>query len=508
MCNSILDMVENTGEKFLQKIAIEDEVSKYTFGELLEISKGIATQILPYVSIAGPVVFCMEKSAKAVCGLLGVVYAGGAYCFVDVNQPIYRMQMIVDTVKPTLIISDHINKENAISIAKSSECKVIILDEIFGNKTIDQMSLNIRREKIIDNQPLYINFTSGSTGKPKGVVVTHRSVIDFIPNFVEVMDINSDDILGNQAPFDFDVSVKDIYSCFYTGASLVLVPRKYFTQPIVLMDYLCDKKISILIWAVSALCFITTMKGLEYKCPTTIRCIGFSGEVMPIKHYNKLKKYLCDTKFVNLYGPTEITCNCTYYIIPKNKEYDLDESIPIGKNFKNKKVFLLDDQNKLIKSDSPNELGEICVSGTCLALGYYNNYDKTKEVFVQNPLQSNYHEIIYRTGDLARYDEYENLIYVSRKDFQIKHMGHRIELGEIETMAMSIYGVDRAMCLYDFNKKKIVLFYTGTCNKDDIFIELKDKIPSFMIPNKLIFLEKIPLNKNGKVDRSKLKELL
>ena len=482
-----------------------------TYEELSRTAKGIATQLMEAMVGGEVVAFFFDKSVRAVCAIFGVIYAGGTYSFIDTKQPEKRITQILKILKPTIIITDLENRNNIISIAQAVGSKLKNIEDILEKSesiNIDEIRINEKRLSIIDTQPLYINFTSGSTGSPKGVVVSHRSVMDFIPQFVEVMKITKDDKIGNQAPFDFDVSVKDIYSAIYTGATVVLIPREYFSKPVCLMDYLCDRKISILIWAVSALCFITTMKGLEYRCPTEIKCIGFSGEVMPIKHFNKLKKYLTKTKFINLYGPTEITCNCTYYSIPEEVTYSLQDTIPIGKNFVNEKVFLLDENDNLINPKNRSLIGEICVAGTCLALGYYNDEERTNKVFVQNPLQDKYREIIYRTGDMAQYVADGNLRYISRKDFQVKHLGHRIELGEIESITMQIDNVDRAICMYQLEKKRIVLFYTGKCEKKAIQEILHESLPTYMIPNKIIKLEMMPLNKNGKIDRNVIKELM
>jgi non-ribosomal peptide synthetase component F len=269
------------------------------------------------------------------------------------------------------------------------------------------------------------------------------------------------------------------------------------------MDYLCDQKATVLVWAVSAMCFVSIMNGFGYRNPETLRLVMFSGEVMPIKQLNIWKKYQPAVTFVNLYGPTEITCNCTYYVL-EDRLYENDEKIPMGKAFRNEKVFLLDENDHEVTE--PDEPGELCVSGSCLSLGYYGNPEKTAEAFVQNPLNPYWLEPVYRTGDLCTYREDGNLVYLSRKDFQIKHLGHRIELGEIETAAMGCDGVTRACCLYDAKKKKIVLFYTGDRDKKELLEEMKASLPVFMIPNKAFELDEMPLNKNGKIDRNALKE--
>jgi acyl-CoA synthetase (AMP-forming)/AMP-acid ligase II len=224
---------------------------------------------------------------------------------------------------------------------------------------------------------------------------------------------------------------------------------------------------------------------------------------MPVKQLNKWKKYLPDAVYVNLYGPTEITCNCTYHIL--DREYEKDEIIPIGIPFRNEKVFLLDDEDREIRR--PGVEGEICVSGSCLALGYYREPEKTAEVFVQNPLNNRFEEKIYRTGDLGKYDDTGVLFYTSRKDFQIKHMGQRIELSDIDVSAMSVDGVSRACSLYDSKHQKIILFYTGEINKENLSICMREKLPPFMLPSKTIKLDDFPLNKNGKIDRKALEEI-
>ena len=366
----------------------------------------------------------------------------------------------------------------------------------------DAVLLEAIREQRLDIDPLYAIFTSGSTGIPKGVLVSHRSVIDFMEEFVEIFEITDKDVIGNQAPFDFDVSVKDIYSTLKTGATMQIIPKKLFSFPTKLLDYLDEREITTLIWAVSALCIVTTLKGLEYKVPQKVNKIIFSGEVMPIKHLNEWKKYLPDALYANVYGPTEITCNCTYYIV--DREFQPGESLPIGQPFPNEKVFLLDEENQLVRE--AGKKGEICVSGTALSLGYYRNPEQTEKVFVQNPLNEKYLERIYRTGDLAYYGHDGYLYFASRKDFQIKHMGHRIELGEIELAMELAEGIRRACCTYDESENKIVAFYEGEAEKRQIVRALGKKLPAYMIPNVWVKLDRLPITKNGKIDRKKMLE--
>lgn len=499
--NNILDFLEKSSNRFPEKTAFVDENGKISFRELEKRAKAIGSFLVDKIKPTDTVAFYMEKSILAVCGIFGVIYAGGCYSFLDLRQPKVRLNTVIDVLKPSVILTDEENYSGAMENIELSNSKIVKIEEIYEYGILSDRLSKVR-EQILDTDPVYVNFTSGSTGVPKGVVVTHRGVMNFIPEFVRIFGITDQDVVGNQAPFDFDVSVKDIYSGILTGATVVLIPRSYFTQIVKLMDYLIENKVTTLVWAVSALCFVSIMKGFRYAVPAAINKILFSGEVMPIKHLNAWKAYLPEATYVNLYGPTEITCNCTYHIV--DRDYDLNESIPIGTAFPNEKVFLLDEQDRLI--EGREEIGEICVGGSCLALGYYRDPEKTNQVFVQNPINDRFYERIYRTGDLGKYNEKNELCYLSRKDFQIKHLGHRIELGEIEKVTQSIDGVSRACCIYDLKKAKIHLFYTGWKEKMTLVGELENRLPHFMIPQKTIQLEEMPLNKNGKIDRNKLKE--
>ncbi len=502
---NVLEMLERSARNNPDAVAFADPDNEITYSALVHQAKQVGTFFLKGgVKDASGIAFFMEKSVAATIVMFGAVYANAFYSFIDVRQPAERARKILETLSPASLITDELHAKD---LPEDCSAKIIEI-ESFLPKTaglaVDENLLSKARERFYDALPLYVNFTSGSTGVPKGVVVSHRSVIDFIETFVKTFGIGSGDVLANQAPFDFDVSVKDIYSALYTGAKVFLIPREYFSNPTVLMDAISAAETTVLIWAVSAMCFVTIMNALEYKTPEHLRLIMFSGEVMPVKQLNKWKKYLPDAVYVNLYGPTEITCNCTYHIL--QKDYAVEDVIPIGISFANEKVFLLDEEDKLVTE--PGAEGEICVSGTCLALGYYKDPEKTAAVFVQNPLNTAFSETIYKTGDLGKYDEKALLYYCGRKDFQIKHMGQRIELGDIEAAASALGGVDRACCLYDDKHKKIVLFYTGKAEKDSIADALHTKLPPFMMPNKTIRLTTFPLNKNGKIDRRSLAEHL
>ena len=497
---NVLEYLEYNAAVHADKIAASDYDVAVTYAELCKRAKTIGSSVSKLGVKNRAVSLFMEKNVNMLSAMLGVVYSGNFYSVVDLEMPNDRKNKIFETLKPAALITDKEHLEKAKEIDFNGE--IILVEDALKN-AVDEEKLSVIRKGQIDTDPLYANFTSGSTGVPKGIVVCHRSVIDFIDVFTKTFDINENDIIANQAPFDFDVSVKDIYSALKTGAHLVVVPRRLFSAPVELIDFLCDKKVTVMTWAVSALCLISTLHGLDYKTPETVRKILFSGEVMPYKHLLNWQSHLPSATLVNLYGPTEITCNCTYHILEKDRDYSA--GIPIGKAFENEDVFLLDEKNQIVTE--VGKAGEICVRGTALALGYFAAQEQTAKSFVQNPLNSNYPEVIYRTGDLAVYNENGELVFSGRKDFQIKYMGHRIELEEIEHAMASIDGVERCVCVFDEKKSKLKGFYVGTIEKAELVSIMRNTLPVFMVPNMVRQIDEMPLTKNGKVDRKMLQEM-
>jgi amino acid adenylation domain-containing protein len=504
MYKNVLEYLEKSASEFPQKTAVADENSEYTYEELLKKSKNAGAVLSTVVQPCSPIPVYMEKSCKTLAIFMGAVQAGCFYCLLDTSMPAERTNMILSTLEAKVMIVDEKSAKKQEKLGFTG--KVLYAEELLAHEITAQEEEKLLsvRENALDIDPLYSIFTSGSTGVPKGVIVNHRSVIDFIEYFTDIFHITGDDVIGNQAPFDFDVSVKDIYSSLKTGATLQIIPKKLFSFPMPLMDYLDDRKVTTLIWAVSALCIVTTLKGFEYKRPSCINKVIFSGEVMPIKHLNAWREAYPTAMFVNVYGPTEITCNCTYYIV--DREFALDAVLPMGKAFPNERVFLLDDDDAMITPDMTGKAGEICVSGTAVTLGYYNNAERTSQAFVQNPLNHAFNEIIYRTGDLGYYNDRQEMCFSSRKDFQIKHMGHRIELGEIDMAMNSVDTVVRACCIFDKDENKILGFYEGEADKKTITHELTKKLPKFMIPQEFIQVKNMPITKNGKIDRNALME--
>lgn len=494
---NVLEYLEASAARAPEKTAVIDESGALSYCELLSRSRRIGSALAGRSAPRRPVPVLMDKSAAALSAFFGIVYAGCFYVLLNPELPQARLEQVLTVLGPDWLVTDEAHRQLAAALFPAEQ--TLQVEDLLSQEA-EPDRLEAVREQMLDLDPLYANFTSGSTGVPKGVVVGHRSVLDFIDVFTRLFHITGADIIGNQAPFDFDVSVKDIYSAMAVGATLVIIPRRLFSLPTGLLDFICDHKVTTMVWAVSALCLISTFHGLDYRVPETVNKVLFSGEVMPMKHLKSWMEHLPQAMFVNLYGPTEITCNCTYHIIDRSRDYA--GGIPIGRAFPNEQVLLLDGENHLITQPEVN--GELCVRGTCLALGYYNAQEQTAAHFTPNPLNPAFPELIYRTGDLAHYGETGELFFAGRKDFQIKHMGHRIELEEIERAIAEVPGVERCCCLFDQRRSKLLGFYVGTPDKREVHHLLAQRLPQFMIPGSLTQLDEMPMTKNGKIDRTAL----
>lgn len=495
----VLDYLDETVKRVPQKIAFANEVDEYSFQEVFDTTHSVGTFLHQKGCYREAVVVFMEKHPKTIMAFYGVIASGCYYVPIDEEMPQNRIDLILENCKPRIIICDSTTIEKAKTF--QFETELVLFDDIWKTKA-DEAALKEIHDKTLDTDPIYIVFTSGSTGVPKGVCACHRSVLDYIEQLSETMGFNEDTVFGNQTPLYFDACLKEIYPTLKFGATTYIIPHNLFMFPIKLVEFMNEKKINTICWVVSALTMISAFKTFDKVVPQYLHTIAFGSEVFPIKQFKIWRSVLPNASFTNLYGPTEGTGMCCYYHV--DRDFELDEVIPIGVPFKNTEILLLNEKDELVKD---GEVGEMCIRGTSVTLGYFNNPEKTKESFVQNPLNHAYPEIIYRTGDLGRRNERGELLFVSRKDYQIKHMGHRIELGEIEANANALEEIKISGCIYDTEKGKIVLYYVGDITPADLMNKLRERLPRYMIPNKVNQLENMVFTANGKIDRVTLKKM-
>lgn len=495
---NILEYLENIVHRCPDKACYANEDEALSFRQVYDGARAIGTFLYHQGFYKKPVVVFMKKHPKTIVTFLGVVYGGNYYVPIDEEMPVHRIEMIFESLKPEVILCDDSTKDKVGQFSFTG--KVFLYDEMARTQP-DEAVLRYVAEKAIDTDPIYIVFTSGSTGVPKGVVACHRSVIDYIETLSEVLEVNENTIFGNQTPLYVDASLKEIYPTLKFGATAVIIPKELFMFPLKLVEFLNEKKINTICWVVPALTLISGLGVFDKVIPHTLHTIAFGSEVFPMKQFLLWRKTLPNARFINLYGPTEATGMSCYYIV--DREFSEQDVIPIGRPFRNTEILLLNDQDK---EAAPGEPGEICIRGTSLTLGYYRDFARTREAFVQNPLNDMYPELIYRTGDIGKYNEHGELIFISRKDYQIKHMGHRIELGEIEMVINRMNGIVNSCCLFDDEKKKIILCYMGTPSKAEVVQYAKEKLPRYMIPNLVDQLETMPLTNNGKINRLLLKQ--
>ncbi len=500
MITNITQYLDIQLEKRKNKIAVAEDKLSMTFGQLHCQATFIAQQIRQTgLGFNHPVILFCPKNIWKYAALLGILYSGNYYVPLDTKMPKERLKIIVELLGAQVAIVSP--KMEPLFLETGFQGQIIPLTENIcdGRKIYDNYQW---RSHIIDTDPAYVLFTSGSTGIPKGVVVSHRAVIDYIEWQCEKFRFDETYILGNQAPFYFDASMPDLYTPLCCGATLQMIPEKLFLFPGELMDYINEKRINTLIWVPSALMMFTIKDSFVNNRLECLRLVMFCGEVMPNKHLNQWRRYYPDVKFVNLYGPTEAAYACTYYEV--NRNFSDSQPLPIGKACENTDILILNDAGNPVQI---GEEGELCIRGSCLAHGYYGDPQKTKESFVRNPLNQMYEETIYRTGDIVKYNEFMELEYIGRRDFQIKHMGYRIELGEIETAAYGMPEIKQCCALYHEIQRQILLYcaVANSISEKDIFQYLKTRLPRYMMPARIFIEESLPLNANGKTDRLLLK---
>lgn len=496
---NIVNFLERAVDAYPDRTAFSDASGEITFAALQNQAKSVAAALLKLTKTGrtSPVIVYLEKSIKSIVSFMGILYAASPYVPIDYLIPINRFEKTAENLKPSAIITDKNGAEKLKDLELNA--KILIFDEISNTKADNEL-IEKTVSAVCDLDPAYIMYTSGSTGTPKGVTVSHRGVIDYIYWIINTFPIDQNSIIGMQSAFHFDNSIFDMFVPMLTGAKTVIIPEILFMYPEKLTDFLRQEKISVIFWVPTVM--INTADENILNLPD-LKLIMFAGEVMPMKQLNIWQKALPDCMYVNMYGPTEATDIATYYTV--DRKYENHETLPIGKPCANMRCLILNDKNEECKTE---EQGELCILGSGIALGYWNEKELTAKAFCQNPLNTTYDETMYRTGDLVYKNDEGNIIFLGRRDSQIKLRGNRIELGDIESAAVSIDGIKNACAIFDAENQEIILFLeTAEEIKDRKFkMLLKQIVPAYMTPAKIIVMKEFPHTPSGKIDRVKLRK--
>lgn len=502
MKTHLLDYFVETVDKRSDAIAVKHNDQEISFGELKLKAEKMATHLLSQIGevMNTPIAVFLPKEINTVITDLGIMYSSNPFMNLDVKTPKERIMNIFDLVKPAAVVTS----KKFSKVLADVEVPVVMVDEMDWDAiAVDHASLVERRSQLIDTDPFCLINTSGSTGTPKGVVLNHRSFFDFMAVSNERFGFDGSEVLGSLSPVVFDIYDFELCMLMVNGSQLVLLDAMLAAFPARLLEKLADSHVSFIFWVPSIMVNIANMELLDKIALPDLRLVWFAGEVFPTKQFLVWYDKLPNTTFANLYGPIEITLDCTYYVVDKRPVES--EPLPIGIPYHNTDILLLNDENKKC---AVGEEGELCVRGTSLAMGYYNNPEKTAAAFTQNPLNNSYPELIYRTGDMAYMREDGNIMFKGRKDSLIKHMGYRIELGEIEHVIENDLKLVKYCCaVYQYAKKEIVLYYESEneMTDKDFRTAISKVFPAYMIPSVFVKMDELPRNTNGKIDRLLLK---
>mgnify|MGYP003636021951 CR=1 FL=1 len=507
MTTLVQQYFSNSARRFPDKAGLNCADDSSTFRDSDLLTNAIANHICANGMERGSFIpFFMSKSINSIHSILSILKSDCAYVPIDVASPPGRINSILEVSNASLVIVDKASKELFLShLPDGSKIDILVIDEFSGGDTSERDYQNLS----IDIA--YVLFTSGSTGVPKGVMIPHKAIIDYIDWCVSEYELSSSDVIANHAPLYFDNSTFDLYTAFSTGAELHLVHDAVNAVLPSLIKWIRNRKISTFFCVPSVMSMLLRSRRLKSDSFPDLRHMIAAGEVLPPDVVRGWMELYPHVQFTNMYGPTEITVDCSFHVIREIPTPD-QQTIPIGKARPNMELFVRTENGEL--QQAVGARGELLVRGTSVAYGYLGDSEKTNKAFIQNPNNDVFADMLYCTGDLVEIDAQGDYLFLGRADEQIKYLGYRIELGEIEAALTSIDGVDEGVVVFNDSDKPEetgigALVSSETLDEKALLAELRDKVPPYMVPSRVLLkTDDFPRTANEKYDRKSIKRLV
>ena len=495
--STLYSLFENTAKENAEKVCLKADGEEVTFGELLNLSEKLDAELRSITRGEKSVVAVIaERSAEMYAAVYGIIRGGNAYLPIDPDYPQERIDYILENSNAAAVVVQ--GKFRGKIVGQSC------IDMTEFIKNADKKQTDIPESAAKPEDTAYVIYTSGSTGAPKGARVSHKSAVNRILWMHDKYPLEVNDVILQKTPYTFDVSVWEIFWWGMCGGSLAASkPGEHFLPARILEE--TEKNGVTHIHFVPSVfeLFLNYLESHSEECAKfgTVKYVFLSGEALTsnlVQRFYSIFDYN-NVSLHNLYGPTECAVDVTYYDCTSSEE----DPVPIGKPIYNTQIYVLD---KYLNPVPVGVTGELCIAGVNVGQGYLNNPELTAEKFIDNPLGEG---MLYRTGDNAYWREDGNIVFCGRKDGQIKLNGQRIEIGEIESVISSVPGVESvAVIVRNFNQRDVlVAFYSGRkLSEEKIKVACREKMPGYMVPSFVVYMNALPLNNNGKLDRKVLEK--